>query len=173
MKVFVTYCCFFLGCVWLLGLMCLILCKQMYDYSLDMWSLGCMLASMIFQKEPFFHGQDNYDQVISKEFDYSFLWIYFKWSNIKYSTLLDKHFVLSMWPWFHSTSSFSSWCGLQRFSEQMSYLATCANTTLNWTRDSKTCSASEYQLRVSWRHFRNLNIIFKLYFIFWKHFNTQ
>lgn len=36
---------------------------QMYDYSLDMWSLGCMLASMIFQKEPFFHGQDNYDQV--------------------------------------------------------------------------------------------------------------
>lgn len=35
----------------------------MYDYSLDMWSLGCMLASMIFRKEPFFHGQDNYDQV--------------------------------------------------------------------------------------------------------------
>ena len=29
---------------------------QMYDYSLDMWSLGCMLASMIFRKEPFFHG---------------------------------------------------------------------------------------------------------------------
>uniref|UniRef100_A0A2K6GAE4 Casein kinase II subunit alpha n=2 Tax=Lemuriformes TaxID=376915 RepID=A0A2K6GAE4_PROCO len=37
---------------------------QMYDYSLDMWSLGCMLASMIFRKEPFFHGHDNYDQVI-------------------------------------------------------------------------------------------------------------
>ncbi|XP_016147721.1 casein kinase II subunit alpha'-like [Sinocyclocheilus grahami] len=36
----------------------------MYDYSLDMWSLGCMLASMIFQKEPFFHGQDNYDQLV-------------------------------------------------------------------------------------------------------------
>ena len=36
----------------------------MYDYSLDMWSLGCMLASMIFRKEPFFHGHDNYDQVI-------------------------------------------------------------------------------------------------------------
>ncbi|ELW66210.1 Casein kinase II subunit alpha' [Tupaia chinensis] len=40
---------------------------QMYDYSLDMWSLGCMLASMIFRKEPFFHGQDNYDQM----YDYS------------------------------------------------------------------------------------------------------
>ncbi|CAJ1057546.1 casein kinase II subunit alpha' isoform X3 [Xyrichtys novacula] len=37
---------------------------QLYDYSLDMWSLGCMLASMIFQKEPFFHGQDNYDQLV-------------------------------------------------------------------------------------------------------------
>uniref|UniRef100_A0A3B3QEU6 non-specific serine/threonine protein kinase n=1 Tax=Paramormyrops kingsleyae TaxID=1676925 RepID=A0A3B3QEU6_9TELE len=37
---------------------------QMYDYSLDMWSLGCMLASMIFQKEPFFHGQDNCDQLV-------------------------------------------------------------------------------------------------------------
>ena len=55
-----------------------------YDYSLDMWSFGCMLASMvssmvedesiatmllpfcssqIFKKEPFFHGHDNYDQV--------------------------------------------------------------------------------------------------------------
>ena len=37
---------------------------QFYDYSLDMWSLGCMLASMIFRKEPFFHGHDNYDQLV-------------------------------------------------------------------------------------------------------------
>uniref|UniRef100_A0A3Q2PNI2 non-specific serine/threonine protein kinase n=1 Tax=Fundulus heteroclitus TaxID=8078 RepID=A0A3Q2PNI2_FUNHE len=37
---------------------------QMYDYSLDMWSFGCMLASMIFLREPFFHGQDNYDQLV-------------------------------------------------------------------------------------------------------------
>uniref|UniRef100_A0A3Q3MY92 non-specific serine/threonine protein kinase n=1 Tax=Labrus bergylta TaxID=56723 RepID=A0A3Q3MY92_9LABR len=43
----------------------LVLCLfQMYDYSLDMWSLGCMLASMIFRKEPFFHGHDNYDQLV-------------------------------------------------------------------------------------------------------------
>jgi len=35
-----------------------------YDYSLDMWSLGCMFASMIFKKEPFFHGRDNYDQLV-------------------------------------------------------------------------------------------------------------
>ena len=37
---------------------------QEYDYSLDMWSLGCMLAGMIFRKEPFFHGHDNYDQLV-------------------------------------------------------------------------------------------------------------
>lgn len=37
---------------------------QMYDYSLDMWSLGCMLASMVFRKEPFFHGKDNDDQLV-------------------------------------------------------------------------------------------------------------
>jgi casein kinase II subunit alpha len=37
---------------------------QEYDYGLDMWSLGCMFAGMIFRKEPFFHGQDNYDQLV-------------------------------------------------------------------------------------------------------------
>eukprot|EP00924_Labyrinthula_sp_SR-Ha-C_P002933 augustus_masked-scaffold_13-processed-gene-11.63-mRNA-1 protein AED:0.05 eAED:0.05 QI:0/-1/0/1/-1/1/1/0/361 len=37
---------------------------QDYDYSLDMWSLGCMFAGMIFRKEPFFHGQNNYDQLV-------------------------------------------------------------------------------------------------------------
>lgn len=36
---------------------------QDYDYGLDMWSLGCMFAGMIFKKEPFFHGRDNYDQL--------------------------------------------------------------------------------------------------------------
>lgn len=37
---------------------------RMYDYSLDMWSFGTMLASMIFQKEPFFHGNSNTDQLV-------------------------------------------------------------------------------------------------------------
>jgi casein kinase II subunit alpha len=35
-----------------------------YDYSLDIWSLGCTLAAMIFKKEPFFCGKDNYDQLV-------------------------------------------------------------------------------------------------------------
>ena len=37
---------------------------QDYDYALDMWSLGCMFAGMIFRKEPFFNGHDNYYQLV-------------------------------------------------------------------------------------------------------------
>lgn len=37
---------------------------EYYDYSLDMWSLGCMFASMIFRKEPFFNGNNNWDQMV-------------------------------------------------------------------------------------------------------------
>ena len=37
---------------------------QTYDYSLDIWSLGCMFAGMIFKREPFFQGSDNYDQLV-------------------------------------------------------------------------------------------------------------
>ncbi|KAH8804451.1 casein kinase II [Xylogone sp. PMI_703] len=42
----------------------LLLNFQKYDCSLDMWSLGAMLASMIFRKEPFFHGNSNSDQLL-------------------------------------------------------------------------------------------------------------
>ncbi|KAH3688820.1 hypothetical protein WICPIJ_000204 [Wickerhamomyces pijperi] len=35
-----------------------------YDYSLDLWSFGTMLASIIFKKEPFFHGKSNTDQLV-------------------------------------------------------------------------------------------------------------
>lgn len=37
---------------------------QLYDYSLDIWSLGAMVASMIFRKDPFFHGSSNLDQLV-------------------------------------------------------------------------------------------------------------
>eukprot|EP01029_Cantina_marsupialis_P026583 TRINITY_DN7185_c0_g1_i1.p1 TRINITY_DN7185_c0_g1~~TRINITY_DN7185_c0_g1_i1.p1 ORF type:complete len:379 (-),score=80.65 TRINITY_DN7185_c0_g1_i1:215-1282(-) len=37
---------------------------QDYDYSLDMWSLGCMFAGMIFDMPRFFNGSDNFDQLI-------------------------------------------------------------------------------------------------------------
>lgn len=37
---------------------------QDYDYSLDIWSFGCMFVGLIFQKEPFFRGSDNKDQLV-------------------------------------------------------------------------------------------------------------
>jgi casein kinase II subunit alpha len=37
---------------------------QDYDYSLDIWSVGCMFAGIIFKKEPFFRGNDNKDQLV-------------------------------------------------------------------------------------------------------------
>jgi len=35
-----------------------------YHYSLDIWSLGCTLAGMIYRIETFFKGSDNFDQLI-------------------------------------------------------------------------------------------------------------
>ncbi|XP_055986203.1 casein kinase II subunit alpha-like [Sorex fumeus] len=70
---------------------------QMYDYSLDLWSLGCMFASMIFQKEPFFHGCDNYDQLVRivKVLGTEGLYDYINKYNIKldaqFSELLGRH----------------------------------------------------------------------------------
>ena len=37
---------------------------QEYDYSLDMWSLGAMFASMVSRKEPLFHGNSNLEEVL-------------------------------------------------------------------------------------------------------------
>lgn len=37
---------------------------QLYDFSMDIWSAGCMLAAMIFRKEHFFLGKDNVDQLV-------------------------------------------------------------------------------------------------------------
>lgn len=37
---------------------------QDYDYALDIWSFGCVFASIIFKKEPFFRGNDNRDQLV-------------------------------------------------------------------------------------------------------------
>lgn len=34
-----------------------------YDYSLDIWSFGCILAQLIFKKLPFFQGSSNADQI--------------------------------------------------------------------------------------------------------------
>ena len=68
----------------------LLLDYEYYDYSLDLWSFGCMLASLFFQKEPLFHGQDNYDQLvrIAKVLGTDELSKYLE----KYQIHLDSHF---------------------------------------------------------------------------------
>eukprot|EP00466_Bigelowiella_natans_P021385 jgi/Bigna1/57610/fgenesh1_pm.21_\ len=67
-----------------------------YDYSLDLWSLGCMLAAMIFKVEPFFKGRDNYDQlvVISRVLGTESLYAYLE----KYNLELDSKFKSLLKP---------------------------------------------------------------------------
>lgn len=83
---------------------------QMYDYSLDIWSVGCMLAGMIFRREPFFHGRDNNDQLVkivrvlgTSEFE-----IYLNKYNITLSPLLENQLMYIQWnkkPWIHFINS--------------------------------------------------------------------
>lgn len=37
---------------------------KLYHYSLDIWSLGCTLATMMLRIDPFFKGSDNNDQLV-------------------------------------------------------------------------------------------------------------
>lgn len=69
-----------------------------YDYSLDMWSVGCMLASLIFRREHFFRGSDNVDQLLkilkvlgTEEFDK-----YMEKYDIEMET--DSDALLRAWP---------------------------------------------------------------------------
>ncbi|KAF4338023.1 CMGC CK2 kinase [Fusarium beomiforme] len=41
----------------------LLLSYERYDFSIDMWCFGAMLAAMVFRKEPFFHGISLIDQL--------------------------------------------------------------------------------------------------------------
>ncbi|GKY97898.1 hypothetical protein MPSEU_000747800 [Mayamaea pseudoterrestris] len=36
---------------------------EYYHYSLDFWSLGCVLVGLLLRREPFFRGKDNVDQL--------------------------------------------------------------------------------------------------------------
>ena len=42
----------------------LLLHYKKYDYSIDMWSLGCLFAAVLFQKDYFFKGDDLNDQIV-------------------------------------------------------------------------------------------------------------
>lgn len=41
----------------------LLLGNENYDYSIDIWGVGCILAGLLFRREPFFRGKDNMDQL--------------------------------------------------------------------------------------------------------------
>ena len=34
-----------------------------YDYAIDLWGVGCILAGLMFRREPFFRGKNNVDQL--------------------------------------------------------------------------------------------------------------
>jgi len=70
---------------------------QDYDYSLDLWSFGCMFGGMIFRKEPLFHGRDNHDQlakiikVLGTDALYAYLDKYQIQLDPNYQTALGTH----------------------------------------------------------------------------------
>ncbi|GEQ72369.1 hypothetical protein JCM33374_g6056 [Metschnikowia sp. JCM 33374] len=71
---------------------------QQYDYSLDLWSVGCMLAAIIFKKEPFFRGDSNNDQLvqIAKVLGTKDLMAYVNKYRIKLSSEYDS--ILGKYP---------------------------------------------------------------------------
>lgn len=95
---------------------------QLYDYSLDVWSLGCMFAGMIFRREPFFRGADNYDQLvrICKVLGFDGLQAYLN----KYQLELDQHFddILDRYPQKPWTKFISSDCVNLAHSESVDLL---------------------------------------------------
>jgi len=83
---------------------------KLYDYSLDLWSVGCMLASMMFRKEHFFRGDDNDDQLLkimktlgTAQFD-EYLMTYNIHFETDHSGLLD-HYPSQPWIRFITTEN--------------------------------------------------------------------
>lgn len=73
-----------------------------YDYSLDMWSLGAMLASIVFKREPFFHGKSNTDQLVQivRVLGTDDLYKYLDKYNISLGTEYEDLGQYSKRPWF-------------------------------------------------------------------------
>jgi casein kinase II subunit alpha len=70
----------------------LLVSYEYYHYSLDIWSLGVMMAGMVFGKEPFFKGSDNYDQLeqITRVLGTEELFAYLNKYNIPLEVTLEK-----------------------------------------------------------------------------------
>lgn len=83
---------------------------QYYDYSLDIWSFGAMLASMIFKKEPFFHGNSNTDQLvkIARVLGTDKLYAYLKKYDLKLGKEYDDFGTYPARPWSKFVTSENS-----------------------------------------------------------------
>lgn len=70
----------------------LLVSYEYYHYSLDIWSLGVMMAGMVLGKEPFFKGSDNYDQLeqITRVLGTEELYHYLSKYNIPLEITLEK-----------------------------------------------------------------------------------
>ena len=69
----------------------LLIKNKYYNYSMDIWSFGCMFASVLFKKEPLFKGIDNNDQLckITKILGTDKLFECLKKYNLKLDTEID------------------------------------------------------------------------------------
>ncbi|GJY83944.1 putative reverse transcriptase domain-containing protein [Tanacetum coccineum] len=74
----------------------LLVVLQDYDYSLDMWSLGCMFAGMIFHEEPFFYGHDKQYRLLKISRVMLFQYFYVNSLNISRVSIL--------WTWEYNRS---------------------------------------------------------------------
>lgn len=74
---------------------------RLYDYLLDLWSFGCMIASTVFKKEPFFHGKSNIDQLVQivRVLGSDDLHIYLKRYNLTLSEDYEDLGYYSRRPW--------------------------------------------------------------------------
>ncbi|PJF19430.1 CMGC/CK2 protein kinase [Paramicrosporidium saccamoebae] len=77
-----------------------------YDYSLDMWSLGCMFGGMIFMMDTLFHGRDNNDQLfkIVEKLGSDELFKYLNKYSLRlgkqYAALQSTHYPVVPWSQF-------------------------------------------------------------------------
>ncbi|KAH3667844.1 hypothetical protein WICMUC_005244 [Wickerhamomyces mucosus] len=78
-----------------------------YDYSLDLWSFGAMLASIIFKKEPFFHGKSNTDQLVQivRVLGTDELNTYLERYNIQLGPEYEDLGIYSKRPWFRFSNT--------------------------------------------------------------------
>lgn len=86
---------------------------EQYDYALDLWGVGCIFASLLCFREPFFRGKDNLDQLgkIIMQLGTTDLLSYI----LKYNIQLDPK-VQELIKSYHATGQYLSrkqWAGPQ------------------------------------------------------------